>query len=303
VTTRRRILIYLGALVFGSAVLYFLLVAPRRARDPQRLLTSLPAGGHPTLYIDVQTLREAGVLSRIAGTEAIEEADYKGFVAATGFDYRQDLDAAAVHFTPTARLMVVRGRFDKAKLAAYAKGRGGRCVGELCTVEGSAQDRQISWVALDGDLLGVAVGPDPLAATILAKGSRAPEPLPPAPVWLALPGSALEAGEGLPPGVSALLSSLSGASRATFTINGSDAGFDVRLVAPFDDRLRAEASAKRLREATSALKTLMARSGTAAPDGSLGAVLAGGTFDADQTRVQGRWTLPASFFEAGAKKP
>jgi hypothetical protein len=103
--------------------------------------------------------------------------------------------------------------------------------------------------------------------------------------------------------VSALLSSLGGASRATFTINGSEAGFDVRLVAPFDDRLRAEASANRLREATSALKTLMARPGTSAPDGSLGAVLAGGTFDADQTRVQGRWTLPASFFEAGAKKP
>ncbi len=286
--------------MLGSVVLYFLLVAPRRARDPQRLLTCLSAGGHPTLFIDVQTLREAGVLDRIAGAEAIEEAEYKGFVEATGFDYRKDLDAVAVRFAPTARLMVVRGRFDKAKLAGFAKGRGGRCVGELCTVEGSARDRQISWVALDGDLLGVAVGPDPLAATILAKGSRVPEPLPPAPVWLALPGSVLEARDGLPPGLSALLSSLGGASRATFTINGSDAGFDVRLVAPFDDRLRAEASAKRLREATAALKTLMERSGTAAPAGSLGAVLAGGSFDADQTRVRAM-TLPASFLKAGRR--
>ena len=37
-----------------------------RERDPQRLLTCLPAGGYPTLYIDLQTLRDAGVLDRLA---------------------------------------------------------------------------------------------------------------------------------------------------------------------------------------------------------------------------------------------
>jgi hypothetical protein len=299
VSNRKRIAVYLAALMAGSLALYFLMVAPKRARDPQRLLTCLPAGGHPTLYIDVQTLREAGVLGKIAGPAGIEEADYKSFVAATGFDYKTSLDAATVYFAPQARLMVVRGRFDKAKLAAFAKGRGGRCVGELCTVEGSAPDRQVSWVTLDDDLLGVAVSADPLAATQLAKGSRAPEPLPPAPVWLALPGSVLEAREGLPPGVSALLGSLSGASRATFTINATDKGAEVRLVAPFDDRLRAEASAKRMREATEALKTLMARSGTPAPKSSLAAVLAAGSFRADQTRVEGLWRLPSEFFESG----
>lgn len=299
-TTRRRIIIYVAALLAGALVLYFLVFAPRRARDPQRLLTCLPAGGHPTLYVDVQTLREAGILEAIAGPATAEEPDYKQFVAATGFDYRTGLDAVAAYFSPEARLIVVRGRFDQAKLAAFAKSQGGRCAGELCTVEGSARERQISWVMLDSDILGVAVSKDPLAATALAKGSRAPEPLPPAPVWLALPGSVLEAQEGLPPGFSALLGSLSGASRATFAANAGREGYEVRLVAPFDDQLRAEASAKRLRDATEALKTLMAREGKMAPQSSLASVLAGGTFRADRTRVEGIWTLPTGIF--GAEK-
>ena len=282
----------------GSAVLYLALVAPRRARDPQRLMTCLPAGGHPTLYIDVQTLREAGVLDSLAGAAGTEEPDYKAFVAATGFDYRQDLDAAAIYFTPQARLIIARGRFDRAKLAAYAKSGGGRCVGELCTMEGSARDRQISWTPLDSDLLGIGVGADPLAAALTGKASRAPDPLPPAPVWLSLPGSALEDRDGLPAGFSALLSSLSGASRATFAVNGSEQGFEIRLVAPFDDRLRAEASVKRLREATEALKTLLARAGTPVEKGSLAEALTQGSFMADGTRVQGKWMAgPGAFGE------
>lgn len=285
----------------GAVVLYLLLVAPRRARDPQRLLTCFPAGGYTTLYIDVQTLREAGVLDQLAGAAGAEEPDYRAFVAATGFNYRRDLDAVAVYFAPDARLIVARGRFDRTKLAAYAKAGGGRCAGQLCTVEGSAPDRQISWTPLDGDLLGIAVAPDPLAATLIGKASRAPEPLPPAPVWLTLPGAALEDREGLPAGFSALLSSLNGASRATFAVNGSDQGFEIRLVAPFDDRLRAEASVKRLREATEALKTLMARAGTPLKKGSLAETLTLGSFMADGTRVQGKWVVGPDAFSGVAR--
>jgi hypothetical protein len=301
VTTRRRILIYIGAMLAGSAVLYLLLVAPRRARDPQRLLTCFPAGGHPTLYIDVQTLREAGVMDQLAGAAGVEEPEYKAFVAATGFNYRQDLDAVAVYFTPDARLIVARGRFDRAKLTNYAKNGGGRCVGELCTVEGSSRDRQISWTPLDSDLLGIAVAPDQLAASLLGKAGRAPEPLPPAPVWLTLPGTALEDRDGLPPGLSALLSSLSGASRATFAVNGSEQGFEIRLIAPFDDRLRAEGSVKRLRAATEALKTLLARAGTPVEKGSLAESLTQGNFMADGTRVQGKWTVGLGALTESAK--
>lgn len=291
----------MGALLAGSAVLYLMLVAPRRARDPQRLLTCLPAGGHPILYIDVQTLREAGVLDSLAGAAGAEEPDYRAFVQATGFDYRKDLDAVAVYFTPGARLMVARGRFDGARLAAYAKNGGGRCVGELCTVEGSVRDRQISWTPLDSDLLGIAVSADQLAASLIGKNGRAPEPLPPAPIWLTLPGKALVDREGLPAGFSALLSSLRGASRATFAVTGSEQGFDIRLVAPFDDRLRAEASVKMLREATEALKTLLARAGTPVEKGSLAEALTHGSFMTDGTRVQGKWTVGLDVFKESAE--
>mgnify|MGYP000844650089 CR=1 FL=1 len=111
-----------------------------------------------------------------------------------------------------------------------------------------------------------------------------------------MPGSALEERDGLPAGFSALLSSLSGASRATFAVNGADQGFEVRLVAPFDDRLRAEASVKRLREATEALKTLMARAGTPVEKGSLAESLTQGSFMADGTRVQGKWMVGLDAF-------
>lgn len=304
--SKRKLFIYLAAVLAGSIAVYMLLIAPRRARDPRRVVGCLPAGGHPTLFVDVETLREAGVLDRIAGPAAMEESEYKGFVTASGFDYRKDLDAVAIQIRPAETLMVARGRWRLDKMAEYAKSRGGRCVGELCTVEGSAPERQVSWIPLAKDLLGVAVSRDALAATMLSRGASGAEAPPPGPVWLALPGSVLEPKEGLPPGLSALLSSLAGASRATFVMNGRPEGFEIRLVAPFDDAQRAAASAKRLQEATESLKTLIVRSEMKAEPGSLAAVLAGGKFASRETFVEGSWMLRADFFagevKSGAKK-
>jgi hypothetical protein len=273
----------------------------QRAADPARLLTFLPAGDAPTLYVDIGTLRDAGILDRIAGSASAEEPDYRQFVQSTGFDYRRDLDAVLVQFRAAETLYVLRGRFRFERLAAYAQAHGGRCVRELCTVQGSAPDRQISWVPLPAGALGLAVSRDALGAALFAPGSRPPESLPRAPIWLILPGSSLRPAEGLPPGASALLASLEGARRVTFVATTGQQGMEVQLAASFDAPQRAQASATRLKEATEALRVLLERTKIPVEPGSLADVLRSGTFTAEGLLARGRWMVPQTFLRSLGK--
>jgi len=109
-------------------------------------------------------------------------------------------------------------------------------------------------------------------------------------VWLHLPSMLLTPRDGLPPGVSALLSALEGAKEALFWVDASPQGVVLRLAAPFSAVVGARASAGKLDGATSLLKKLIARESPQAAAG-LGGILASGQFRVEGTVVNGSWPV------------
>jgi hypothetical protein len=275
------IIAIVAALILGATSWYF--IRPVTAAE---LLTALPPGEAPTVYVNVKALRAAGLIEKIAGPDTLEDPEYKRFVAATGFDYRQDLDAVVIASRPGDTMMVVAGTFDLDRLATYAKANGGRCAGELCSVQGSTPQRQISWTKVRQRVLGLAVSPDPMAATLLAgSGTKQDFPVPGGPAWVHIPGPALRPGSNLPPGVSALLSALEGARYAQLSATATE----ITLTAPCPSEAQAGALAARLTETTKTLRSLLAREKTQA--GMLADALAGGEFRAEEKTLRGRWPL------------
>ncbi len=288
-------------------VLFVLIVATgyvlfRPGPGPRDMLACLPPGDGPSLYVDVALLRRTGALGLLGLDNAPQEPDYARFVQSTGFDWRKHLDRAVVRFSGEDRFLIVAGTFDRARLAAYAKASGGRCAGELCTLQGSGPDRQVSFVPLRRALLGVATSRDPLAAALISWRGSTPAFDPPlTPLWLHLPGPFLKPREGLPPGFSAFLSSMEGAERALLTLESAAGAFQITLAAPCRDAPGAAAIAKKLADSTDLLKRLIAREGKEPAPTEPAAVLSNGSFRADGATVRGRWPLPPKFLESIAR--
>lgn len=268
-----------------------------RTPDPARLVGLFPPGDAPTLYVNVDALRSIGVLDLLAGKAGAEEPDYKKFVAASGFDYRRHLKAAALRFRRSETLMVIDGEFDFAKLESYAKSANGRCANQICSMTGSTPQRQISWLPLKGGLLGLAVSTDPLAAALLsAVPAPLDHPLPKQAVWLEIPGSELHGGPALPPGLSALLSNLEGAHRATLAIVPSASDLSLTLDAPCPNAETATQVVTRLRQNTELFQKLLARENRKPDPADLSGILANGSFHAAGASAQGRWPFSMSLF-------
>jgi hypothetical protein len=283
----------LATVVGAVALWYFWLRAPGAAE----LVALLPPEDGPTLAINVRLLRKTGLLETLAGRAGAEESEYKRFVAASGFNYREDLDYIVARFRPKDSLFIVAGRFDLPRLAQYARGAGGRCAGELCAVEGSSKERQISWTPIGRDTLGMVVGPDPLGAALLGQSAKPAFTVPQSPVWLHLPGSELKPGPGLPPGLSVLLSNLEGANEATIGVEMQGLDFVLALEAPCPSGGKASEVASRLQATTELLKKLLAREHQQPSQKDLSGVLAGGTFKAEGNVVKGSWPVARIFLQ------
>jgi hypothetical protein len=296
----RRWRIALGAVLL--AILAGSLYWYRPGATAAAMLRCLPPGDGAVLYVDLSLLRKTGLLEQIAGQPGAEEPEYKRFVEASGFDYRRDLDAAMVELRPGTAFMVLKGRFDRARLAEYARSNGGECAGEFCSLPGSRPERRISFQPIPGRLLALAAGSDPMGAASIRENASAPpfEP-PPSPIWVYLPGPALHSQPELPPGLSAFVEALDGAQRAVLTVEMSAIGFEVVLAAPCASVDQARTIAERLSGATATLQTLIARSGKPPEPASPAAVLSAGRFSADQTIVRGQWPLSKAFFAGLAK--
>jgi len=96
------------------------------------VLSYMPAGGDTVIYADLTALRHSPFLARLLSLapSAGMDADYAGFVQATGFDYARDLDRAALavigHGQRRVLFAVADGRFDYGKITAYALKTGRR---------------------------------------------------------------------------------------------------------------------------------------------------------------------------------
>ncbi len=293
--TRLWVLALFFSLLLAGLSFYFL-----RSPSTAQLLSTLPPADRPTLYADLSLLRRAGILQRIAGQAGAEEPDYLKFVAATSFDYRNDLDRLLLQFTPAQTNVIAAGRFHVDRLRSYSLSSGGRCTSGLCSLPGSVPERQISWQPLARNLIGLSSGPDPLAATAFSSHNSHPLfPVPAAALWLYLPASELHPREGLPPGASAFLSALEGARYALLSVAAAPQGdgFSVQLEAPLADAQQASQVAAKLGDATQMLKRLLNREGRQPDPADLSGILAAGNFWADSATVRGRWPIPPAFLD------
>jgi hypothetical protein len=274
----------------------------RSSLSPRAMLACLPPGEGPTLYVDVALLRQTGILEKLAGKPGGEEADYRQFVEASGFDYRRDLDAVLVQWRRGTALFVLKGRFDQERLETYVRSNSGLCARSYCSLPGSVPERRISFQPLRRRVMALSAGTDPMgAATIRENGSRPAFIAPSGPVWISLPSSSFQAEPNLPGWLNVLFEALQGAQRAILTLDVRPNGFELALDAPCGSNEKAKAIAERLTSATSGLKDLMVRSGRAPEPTSLASALSTGTFRVEQAAVRGSWPLSHAFFEALGK--
>lgn len=298
----KRPAVWATAIVLACALLGALWYFVLRPAPAGRMLALLPAGDGPTLYVDIALLRRAGLLEKLAGQAGAEEPDYRRFVEATGFNFRTDLDSALLRFRPDGTLMVVAGRFDLEKLKTYALGNGGRCASTLCSVQGSAPERQISWMPAGRNLLAVGVSADPMAAALIGGGGAAAQFRPPdSALWFHLPGSELRPRDGLAPGLSAYLSGLEGATRAMLSVERRGTDFAVALEAPAPAAAQAGTIAERLTRNTELIGKLLARENRQPDPAELSGILAAGKFRAEGSVVHGEWPIAAAFAERMGK--
>jgi hypothetical protein len=123
----------------GAAVLIYRWHRPMQTANAgtvPEILHQLPGDATVVAYIDVAVLRKLhdsplAAMLGLVGENPSEDRDYQNFVRDTGFDYTRDLDRVAIAFWPsnldTAQdgennrtLAIADGRFDQAKIKAYA---------------------------------------------------------------------------------------------------------------------------------------------------------------------------------------
>lgn len=267
--------------------------------DAGRLLAMLPVGRATLVYIDTGSLRKSGLLNLVAGSKAAEEADYRKFVEQTGFDYRTDLDAVAAAFIDGRVYTTLRGRFQWAKLAAYAESQGGQCRDAVCGMAGSSAERNISYYEVASNVLALAVSPDPRGVTSIGPGGRKVEiPAAADPVWISVPPAVFNKLDAFPDGTRAFLSPLARAEKVTFAAGPQGDRLQLRLEVVCATAEAAADLTKQLAGVTGLLKDMIGRAHMTPNPRDLSGVLVAGRFEQRAATVIGTWPIERGFVEA-----
>lgn len=293
---------YLAIIMVAFCSCVFLVLEwQRRNRDfsDAELLRRLPENEGSSLYLNVQALRQTGMLDAIAGQRSEEEPEYQAFVKTTGFDYRDDLDAVMAHFGLDSELYIVRGRFSWEQISHYLKAYGPevRCSNGVCSIPVS-RGRYLSALPLAEDIVAVGVGPNrTVVYAALELRERKNSALPTDPFWVELSGEFLNNPRRMPEGTRAFLSAVKGARDVFLSVSPAGGGLEARLRASFDTPAEAEARRARLQETTAVLKKFFERDNQDPSRSDVAAMLLAGSFDQKNTEVFGRWPLPPSLFK------
>lgn len=283
-----------GVAVWGVARLRY-----HSLRTTADWVQRLPTRDAVVFYIDFGALRQSGVLQMLAGAKVAEEPEYKVFVMKTGFDYTRDLEAVLACFTPHAKYLVVKGRFDWNSLAAYAREQGGACRDALCRMSGSTPDRKISFFPLRPNLMGLAVAPDDSAAIDLESRAarRRDLEMPNAPMWVSIPPAMLKSDTDLPAGTRMFAHTMEDADDVNLAMAPAGDRFEARLDVECRSAQQAAALAAQLAAITGMLREMIAREHQTPNPHDLSGVLTSGRFNQEGTRVTGSWPLDKEFVE------
>lgn len=289
----------LGVLVCAAAVGSVRWYRESHTYDAARLLSALPAERATLLYLDAGALRKDGILDLIAGSKAAEEPEYQAFVKQTGFDYRTDLDAVAASFAPGGVYFTVRGRFRWKQLSAYAESQGGSCRDSVCSMAGSAPDRNISFYPLQSNVLAMAVSAQPQAVTRIGSAQHNVTPVSASgAVWMSVPPPVFESWDAFPGGTGSFFSPLARAAKVTFAAGPKGNGIEVRLEVTCGTPEMAADLVHKLSTTTDLLKKMLRREHPQPNPRDLSEVLVAGSFEQKQTQVIGTWPIERGFVEA-----
>jgi len=296
---RAALLIILVATLCGLAVWGVARYRYNSLRTTAEWLERLPTQDSVVFYVDFASLRKAGLLQLLEASKVAEEPEYKVFVMKTEFDYTRDLDGVLACFTPHAKYLIVKGRFDWDNLQSYAREQGGKCRDLLCRMSGSTPERKISYFPLRPNLMGLAVSADDSAAIDLQSvaAKRRSLEMPDAPVWISLPPSLLVTGNALPEGTRMFARSMQGAEDVSVAIAPAGRRFEARLNVQCRSEQEAAALATQLSGITALLHDMIVREHQNPNASDLSGVLTSGTFNHIGTRVLGSWPLERGFVD------
>jgi hypothetical protein len=292
------VLVVACALAAGGGIYWF--HRSHSAARPADLVVLLPTSNASVVYIDVDAMRRSGILNLVAGSKAIEEADYQQFVDETKFDYREDLDAIAAAFKDGKVYFALRGRFHWKNLKDYAARQGGSCHGDFCVLAGSQPNRRISFYQLQRDVLAMAIGPDDFGAYQVARQSGTlPLDPPKDPVWALIPARAWKEMEALPESVKAYVPALRNAEQIILSV-GADPASQLQLGVRVTCKDPAAASVllTQFEGTTNALRQVLSKVNRKPDPADLSGVLLAGTFHRSERQVYGAWPIPKVFLDA-----
>jgi len=286
-------------LLCAAAVSGFFWLRLRGGTMPMEMVSYLPTGNSVVVYIDFEAIRRAGILNMVAGSKAAEELEYQQFVDQTLFDYRQDLDAAALAFKEDQVLFVLRGRFHWKNLMDYVERQGGSCHNSFCSVEGSRPSRRISFYPLRPGLMALASGKDDYAAYKITPNSGKLTLAPPnQPIWIVVPATAVQNARSMPDAIRPYASVLRNAEEVLFSIGPKESGLDLSLKVTCKDAVSASSLLVDLENTTNALRKVIAREHQPPGPGDLSGILAAGAFHRDDRTVFGEWVVPRAFVDS-----
>jgi hypothetical protein len=160
--------IILAAILVGAMVFYgYQRWGGSAPRSPNDVLAHMPADAGAVLYIDLDALRQSPFLSELYkwAPQPQRDPDYTQFLESTGFNYESDLHRVGIalgrHGQQTTLFAVADGRFDRGKIAAYARRAGtSRSQGgkEIFSVPLASGTRQITFTFFEDDRIALTSG-------------------------------------------------------------------------------------------------------------------------------------------------
>ncbi|MCC6861197.1 MAG: hypothetical protein IT158_21695 [Bryobacterales bacterium] len=293
------LLIAVVVAVCGAAVYLLAVYRSRTATETARLLRRLPADDALLLAVDFRAIRESGVLSALAESKVAEEPEYRRFVEATGFDYKQDLDTALAAFRSGETFFLLRGRFDWPSLSAYVKAQGGSCHNSLCRMQGSTPARQISFFPVHREVMALAVSRDSWAVSrLLSETGGGPAAAPSQPVWMRIPDSLLRDSGRWPTGTRLFAAALQNAEQVEISVAPAGNRLEARLEVDCRSPGDAEKLHNQLQGLTEVLRAMLDKAKQQPNPRDLTGVLSAGAFSRENDRVIGRWPVEQAFLEA-----
>jgi hypothetical protein len=247
------------------------------------------------IYADLNMLRRGGVLGLLANIEVAPDKGYDAFINETGFDYTRDLDAIAIATDQSQIFLVGRGRFHWDRLKGFAISHHGSCEADACRVAATTAGRWVNLIAIQPDVLAVAISPDRAGADDLRPpGRRRQQEIPAAPIWAKPSHFFLTHPAGLPVPVQIFAISLQSAESVIISAQLQS----VQLKAHFSNAATADTARSQLEIQTRRLTSALVVDHEKPDRASMAGLLTAGTFQVIGTDVVGVWPIYSELLKA-----